>query len=149
MDGISRRLNSPYPEGRGACAAMQLSLDMAKLNPEDIGLISAHGTSTQLEDLSESRAIRRIFDHDVLVHSTRSLIGHLIGAAGGAEAIAVALALDRGIIHPTINQFEPDPKIDLNIVRNEPREVEVQHVLSNSFGFGGQNATLVFSKFQA
>jgi 3-oxoacyl-[acyl-carrier-protein] synthase II len=141
-------LVAPHPEGRGACAAMEMALDTARLNPADIDLINAHGTSTRLGDLSESRAIRRVFDHDVLVHSTKSLIGHLIGAAGGAEVIAAALALERGIVHPTINQFEQDPDIDLHIVRNEPREVDVEHVLSNSFGFGGQNATLVLSKYR-
>ncbi|HUP40800.1 MAG TPA: beta-ketoacyl-ACP synthase II [Vicinamibacterales bacterium] len=141
-------LVAPHPEGRGALAAMQMALDSAGLNPEDIDLINAHGTSTRLGDLSEARAIRRMFDPAVAVHSTKSLIGHLIGAAGGAEAIAAAFAIDQGVIHPTINQFERDPDIDLNIVSNEARAAEVEHVLSNSFGFGGQNATLVFSKFR-
>jgi 3-oxoacyl-[acyl-carrier-protein] synthase II len=141
-------LVAPQPDGRGARAAMESALDSARLNPSDIGLINAHGTSTKLGDLSESHAIRRVFDRDVLVHSTKSLIGHLIGAAGGAEAIAAVLALERGIVHPTINQFTQDPDIDLNIVKNEAREVDVDHVLSNSFGFGGQNATIVLSKYR-
>ncbi len=142
---------APHPEGRGACAAMELAMESAGLNKDDIDLINAHGTSTTLGDLSEGRAICRVFDHRVekiLVHSTKSMIGHLVGAGGGTEAIAGILALEKNIIHPTINQFEQDPEIPLNIVRNEPRETEVNNILLNSFGFGGQNAVLIISKYK-
>ena len=121
------------------------------MNKDDIDLINAHGTSTNLGDLSEGRAICRVFKHrakKILVHSTKSMIGHLVGAGGGTEAIAGILALEKNIIHPTINQFEQDPEIHINIVRNEPREKEVNNILLNSFGFGGQNAVLVISKYK-
>ncbi|MEW6516008.1 MAG: beta-ketoacyl-ACP synthase II [candidate division FCPU426 bacterium] len=144
-------LVAPHPEGRGAVEAMNLALESARLEPGDIDLINAHGTSTPLGDLSESRAIGKVFrEHtpDIPVHSTKSMIGHLVGAGGGVEAIAGLLAVDKGIIHPTINQFEQDPEIHLHVVRNQAREAEVGHFLSNSFGFGGQNASVVISKFK-
>ena len=144
-------LVAPHPEGRGACDAMELAMVNAGLNKDDIDLINAHGTSTLLGDLSESRAVCRVFNHRaerILVHSTKSMIGHLVGAGGGTEAIAGILALEKSIIHPTINQFEPDPEIHLNIVRNEPRKTEVNNILLNSFGFGGQNAVLIISKYK-
>jgi 3-oxoacyl-[acyl-carrier-protein] synthase II len=144
-------LVAPHPEGRGACAAMTQALESAGLNVEDIDLVNAHGTSTPLGDISESLAITKVFKHlaeKVRVHSTKSMIGHLVGAGGGVEAIAGLLAISKNIIHPTINQFEQDPKIRLNVVRNQPVEAKVDHFMSNSFGFGGQNATLVISKFK-
>jgi 3-oxoacyl-[acyl-carrier-protein] synthase II len=144
-------LVAPHPEGRGACAAMENALQSASLNKEQIDLINAHGTSTPLGDMSESRAINKVFGDQtgkVLVHSTKSMIGHLVGAGGGTEAIAVLMALEKGIVHPTINQFEQDPEIRLNIVRNRPLEKTIDHALSNSFGFGGQNATIVISRFK-
>jgi 3-oxoacyl-[acyl-carrier-protein] synthase II len=143
-------LVAPHPEGRGACAAMNAALESAGLTIDDVDLINAHGTSTVLGDLSESQAIHKVFGaraRSIPVHSTKSMIGHLIGAAGGVEAIAAVLALERSVIHPTINQDNDDPAIGLAVVKNEPREARVKHVLSNSFGFGGQNATIVVSKF--
>jgi 3-oxoacyl-[acyl-carrier-protein] synthase II len=142
---------APHPEGRGACSAMELALQSAKVNKSEIDLINAHGTSTPLGDLSESRAICKVFDNQVdkiLVHSTKSMIGHLVGAGGGTEAIAGILALQKSVVHPTINQFEKDPEILLNVVRNKPMEKKVNNFLSNSFGFGGQNASLVISKYK-
>jgi len=143
-------LVAPHPEGRGAAASMQNALTDAGLNPEDIDLINAHGTSTPLGDLSESRTINRVFGShtmDIHVHSTKSMIGHLVGAGGGTEAIAAILALEKGVIHPTINQFEQDPEIKLNVVKNKPLEKKVDNILSNSFGFGGQNASIIMTRF--
>ena len=143
-------LVAPHPEARGACSAMSLALESACLNKEDIDLINAHGTSTPLGDLTESEAICKVFNQNyenIPVHSTKSMIGHLIGAAGGTELIAAILALEKGVIHPTINQFEPDPGISINIVKNKPIKAKVNNILSNSFGFGGQNATIVISRF--
>ncbi len=142
---------APHPDGRGACNAMELALASAKMNAEDIDLINAHGTSTILGDLSESRAVCKVFGpaaEKVMVHSTKSMIGHLVGAGGGTEAIAGILALEKNVVHPTINQFEPDPEIPLNIVRNQSREARVNNILLNSFGFGGQNATLLISRLK-
>jgi 3-oxoacyl-[acyl-carrier-protein] synthase II len=143
-------LVAPHPEGLGAKMAMENALLNAHLNKDDIDLINAHATSTPRGDLAESKAIRSLFgdlaDH-IHVHSTKSMIGHLIGGAGGVEAIAVILAIKKGVIHPSINIFKQDPQIDLNIVANQPLEKTVKHVLSNSFGFGGQNATIVISRF--
>ncbi|MBN1898444.1 MAG: beta-ketoacyl-ACP synthase II [Spirochaetes bacterium] len=144
-------LVAPHPEGRGACSAMELALENASLNKEQIDLINAHGTSTPLGDLSESRAICRVFKDnfkDIKVHSTKSMIGHLVGAAGGVEAVAAIMALKKDIIHPTINQFEQDPEILINVVKNKPVQAKVHHILSNSFGFGGQNASIIISRFK-
>jgi 3-oxoacyl-[acyl-carrier-protein] synthase II len=143
-------LVSPHPEGRGAVAAMESCLAGARLNKDQIDLINAHGTSTPLGDLSESKSIGVVFgaqETQPLVHSTKSMTGHLIGAAGGIEAIAAILAFEKGVVHATINQFEKDPDIRLNIVRNTPVEKKVHHILSNSFGFGGQNATIILSRY--
>ena len=143
-------LVAPHPDGTGACRAMEFAIRAAGLKPEQIDLVNAHGTSTQQGDLAESRAIGAVFgEHvkDLLVNSTKSMTGHLIGAAGGVEIIAAMLAFERNIVHATINQFERDPEINLNVVANTAIERRVNHVLSNSFGFGGQNATIVVSRF--
>jgi 3-oxoacyl-[acyl-carrier-protein] synthase II len=143
-------LVAPHPEARGSAKAIQDALDSAGLNPDQIGLINCHATSTPLGDLGESMAIGRIFKElaaKIPAHGTKSMTGHPLGAASAMEAIAVILAIQRGVIHPTINQFVPDPKINLNIVRNQPREARVEHALSNGFGFGGQNTSLTISRF--
>ena len=130
---------------------MENTLKNARLNKKDIGLINAHGTSTPLGDLAESKAINKVFQAQtkkILVLSTKSMLGHLIGAAGGTEIIAALLAFEKNIIHPTINQFEQDPEIELNIVKNKSIEKKVNNILSNSFGFGGQNASLIISRFK-
>ncbi len=140
---------APAPEHEGAQRCMRLALKSAGLKPEDIGYINAHGTSTAFNDLHETKAIKRVFgDHakKVMVSSTKSMTGHMLGAAGGAEAILTALAIHRGIIPPTINQFTSDPECDLDYVPNKAREAWVNAAMSNSFGFGGTNATLVLTR---
>ena len=143
-------LVAPQPEGRGAVIAMNSALERAALNKESIDLINAHGTSTILGDIAESKAVNKVFGDytsSIIVQSTKSMIGHLIGAAGGVEAIASILAIEKGVIHPSINIFEQDPQINLNIAADGPIEKKVRHVLSNSFGFGGQNASIILSEF--
>lgn len=143
-------LVAPHPEAKGATAAIKAALESSGLNPEDIDLVNAHGTSTPIGDVVEGRGINQAFGdygNKVLVHSTKSMTGHLLGAAGAVEAIAEILALGKGIVHPSINLFKQDPAIDLTIV-TETREVhDIKHIISNAFGFGGQNACVVFSKF--
>jgi 3-oxoacyl-[acyl-carrier-protein] synthase II len=140
----------PAPEGEGAVRCMKLALSSAGLNPEDIGYINAHGTSTPINDREETKAIKKVFgDHakKVMVSSTKSMTGHMLGAAGGAECVIAALAITRGVIPPTINYSTPDPDCDLDYVPNTAREVRVNAVLSNSFGFGGTNAVLALKRF--
>jgi 3-oxoacyl-[acyl-carrier-protein] synthase II len=145
-------LVAPQPEGRGAVIAMNSALESASLNKESIDLINAHGTSTMLGDIAESKAINKVFGDytsSIIVHSTKSMIGHLIGAAGGVEAIASILAIEKGVIHPSVNIFKQDLQINLKIAADGPIEKKVRHVLSNSFGFGGQNASIILSEFIA
>ncbi|MER2566614.1 MAG: beta-ketoacyl-ACP synthase II [Myxococcaceae bacterium] len=142
---------APAPEHEGAQRCMRLALQSAGLKAEDIGYINAHGTSTPFNDLHESKAIQRVFgEHSkkVMVSSTKSMTGHMLGAAGGAEAVFTALALQRGIIPPTINQFTKDPECELDYVPNKAREVRVEAAMSNSFGFGGTNAVLVLRRYR-
>jgi len=145
-------LVAPHPDGRGAAAAMEAAIADAGINLEDIDLINAHGTSTPLGDKTEAATINRVFGEElskkIPVHSTKSILGHMVGAGGGTEAIAALQAINQGVIHPSINVFEQDPEIKLSIVANKPQEKEVSHVLSNSFGFGGQNSTIIISKFK-
>jgi 3-oxoacyl-[acyl-carrier-protein] synthase II len=143
-------LVAPHPESRGSAQAMQDALDMAHLNASQIDLINCHAASTALGDLAESKAINLVFKDraaKVPAHSTKSMTGHPLGAASAVEAIAAILAIQKGVIHPTINQFEQDPGIALNVVRNKPQESRVDHVLSNGFGFGGQNAAVTISRY--
>ncbi len=143
-------LTAPHPEGAGGCLSMQAALRSAKMNPEDIDLINAHGTSTPLGDLGETRAVKKCFgDHarKLMMHSTKSMIGHTLGAAGAVEGIAVIQALHGGVVHPTINLNDPDPECDLDYVRHQSRETKVRAALSNSFGFGGHNATVIWKQF--
>lgn len=142
-------VTTPDAEGVGAQKAMKWALDDACLNPEDINYINAHGTSTPYNDRIETYAIKRIFGehaYHIPVSSTKSMIGHTLGASGGVEAVAIMKMLNENVIHPTINLDAPDPDCDLDYVPNEARQVEVTTVLSNSFGFGGQNACIVFGK---
>lgn len=145
-------ITAPCSDGAGGYRAMKKALASASMNPTDINLVNAHGTSTPLGDAGETMAIKRCFgDHamnKLLVHSTKSMIGHTLGAAGAVEAVASMMALVKGVVHPTINQFEKDPACDLNYVPNHAVEQKVDVVLSNSFGFGGHNATLIFKRFQ-
>jgi 3-oxoacyl-[acyl-carrier-protein] synthase II len=145
-------LVAPHPEGRGAAEAITAALETARLNPEDLDLINCHGTSTPIGDYIESLAIHKAlgdYGSTVPVHSTKSMTGHLIGATGGVELIADIPALQSGLIHATANQFEQDPKIGLNVVKETMEGMKVRHVLSNGFGFGGHNASVIFSKFEA
>jgi 3-oxoacyl-[acyl-carrier-protein] synthase II len=141
----------PAPEGEGAARCMRLALKDAGLAPEDIGYINAHGTSTPFNDANETKAIKTVFGahaKKLMVSSTKSMTAHMLGAAGGAEAVVSTLALARGVIPPTANYTTPDPECDLDYVPNTPREVRVNAVLSNSFGFGGTNAVLIFKRFK-
>jgi 3-oxoacyl-[acyl-carrier-protein] synthase II len=140
------------PSGGGAIRAMDLCLKDAGMKPQDIGYINAHGTSTPLGDIAETKAIKTVFgDHakKLAVSSTKSMTGHLLGAAGGVEAAFTALALQQGILPPTINLVDQDPECDLDYVPNEPRRVPIKAAMSNSFGFGGTNAVLIFKRFEA
>ncbi|RLB73077.1 MAG: beta-ketoacyl-[acyl-carrier-protein] synthase II [Deltaproteobacteria bacterium] len=142
-------LTQPAAGGEGAARCIKMALDGAGLNPEQVDYINAHGTSTHFNDLYETMAIKTVFgDHakKLMVSSTKSMTGHGLGAAGGMEAAFSALVLKHGIIPPTINYQEPDPECDLDYVPNEARQEECQVVISNSFGFGGTNATLAFRK---
>ena len=144
-------ITAPSPNGEGAAKCMQITLADAGLKPEDIDYINAHGTSTPMNDLSETIAMKTVFrDHikNLPVSSTKSMTGHLLGAAGGVEAIFSLLAIRDSIIPPTINYEEPDPECDLDYVPNVARKKEVRIVMSNSFGFGGTNATLIFKRFE-
>ncbi len=140
---------APAPEHEGAQRCMRLALKSAGLKPEQIGYINAHGTSTQFNDLHETKAIKRVFgDHanKLMVSSTKSMTGHMLGASGGAEAIITALVLSRGVIPPTINLENPDQECDLDYVPGKAREAWVHAAMSNSFGFGGTNAVLIFER---
>lgn len=150
MSGDAFHLTSPAPEGEGAARSMKRALADAGLQPQAIGYINAHGTSTEFNDKFETMAIKTVFgEHaeQLAISSTKSMTGHLLGASGGVEAIATALALKEGILPPTINQDNPDPECDLDYVPNEARRVSVKAALSNSFGFGGHNATIVLKAF--
>jgi 3-oxoacyl-[acyl-carrier-protein] synthase II len=139
------------PSGNGAERAMRLCLQDAGLAPEEVRYVNAHGTSTPVGDIAETRAIKNVFGDwakkGLMVSSTKSMTGHLLGAAGGAEAAFSALAIYHGVIPPTINLQNPDPECDLDYVPNEAREVRIDAVLSNSFGFGGTNAVLALERF--
>jgi len=142
-------LTAPSPGGEGAARCMRMALDTAGLNPEDVDYINAHGTSTPFNDLYETMAIKSVFgDHarKLMISSTKSMTGHLLGAAGGIEAIFSLLAIARGVVPPTINYTEPDPECDLDYVPNEARQSDLKVAISNSLGFGGTNATILFRK---
>jgi 3-oxoacyl-[acyl-carrier-protein] synthase II len=143
-------ITAPAPDGRGAAASMTRALDDAGLEPTEVDYINAHGTSTQLNDAMETNAVKiALGEHAyrVAISSTKSMIGHLLGASGGAELVQTALTVDRGVICPTINYQTPDPACDLDYVPNEARQQDVAVALCNSFGFGGHNATVVLGKF--
>jgi len=150
LNADAHHITSPAPEGEGAQRVMKLALKDAGLAPSDIGYINAHGTSTKMNDVNETLAIKKVFGdaaRKLMVSSTKSMTGHMLGAAGGVEAAICALALSRGVIPPTINYTTPDPDCDLDYVPNTAREVRVKHALSSSFGFGGTNACLVLYRF--
>jgi 3-oxoacyl-[acyl-carrier-protein] synthase II len=149
LTGDAYHLTAPSPGGEGAARCMKMALDTAGVNPEEVDYINAHGTSTPFNDLYETLAIKSVFGEyakRLMVSSTKSMTGHLLGAAGGVEAIYTLLAMGRGVVPPTINYTEPDPECDLDYVPNEARKADVKVALSNSLGFGGTNATLLFRK---
>ncbi|MCM3586143.1 beta-ketoacyl-ACP synthase II [Mesobacillus maritimus] len=148
--GDAYHITAPAPEGEGGARAMKMALDDAGLKPEEIGYINAHGTSTEYNDKFETMAIKNVFGehaYNLAVSSTKSMTGHLLGAAGGIEAIFTAMAIKEGILPPTINLETPDPECDLDYVPNESRKQEVQAAISNSLGFGGHNATIALIKY--
>jgi 3-oxoacyl-[acyl-carrier-protein] synthase II len=152
MTGDAYHMTAPDPEADGAARAMSLAVRDAGIEPSTVGYINAHGTSTPYNDKSETMAIKRVFGEHarkLAVSSTKSMTGHLLGAAGGIEAIATALAIHHGVLPPTINYENPDPDCDLDYVPNQARKQDVEIALSNAFGFGGTNATLVFRKYRA
>lgn len=144
-------ISAPAENGAGAAMSMRLALEDAGLQVTDIDYINAHGTSTPLNDKSETAAIKTVFGeqaYKIPVSSTKSMTGHLLGASGAVEAVFSILAMREGVIPPTINYHTPDPECDLDYVPNQPRKAVIRHAMSNSFGFGGHNATLVFSQFK-
>jgi 3-oxoacyl-[acyl-carrier-protein] synthase II len=148
--GDAYHITAPSPEGEGAARCIWMAIKDAGLRPEDIDYINAHGTSTPLNDLTETRAIKKVFgDHarKIPISATKSMTGHLLGAAGSTEAIFTLLSIRDGIIPPTINYEEPDPECDLDYVPNVARRQPLKVAISNAFGFGGTNAALIFKKF--
>jgi 3-oxoacyl-[acyl-carrier-protein] synthase II len=150
MSGDAYHITQPAEDGGGAFRVMRAAIKDAKLSPDDIGYVNAHGTSTPIGDAIETRALKRVFGERakrVPVSSTKSMTGHLLGGAGGLEAGISVLALRDQILPPTINQETPDPECDLDYVPNSARKASVEYALSNSFGFGGTNAALIFKRW--
>ena len=144
-------MTAPVPEGEGAIRAIELALKDGKINPNEISYINAHGTSTPANDVTETKAIKKALGenaHNIVVSSTKSMTGHLLGGSGGIEAVATVMAIANDHVPPTINLQNPDPECDLDYVANKSRSLTVEVALSNSFGFGGHNVTLAFRKFK-
>ncbi len=150
MSADAYHLVQPDPNGDGAARSMQAAVDDAGISLQDVDYINAHGTSTPLGDLAETKAVKTVFGehaYKLSVSSTKSMTGHLLGAAGGIEAIASILAIRDHIMPPTINLDDPDPECDLDYVPNQPKTKDLTYTMSNSFGFGGHNASLIFKKY--
>ena len=150
MTGDGFHMTAPPPDGDGAVRCMLAALENAGLAPNQIDYINAHGTSTPLNDISETRAIKKVFNnhaYKLAISSTKSMTGHLLGGAGGIETIFTALTISKGLLPPTINHDHADEKCDLDYVPNVMRKARVQHAMTNSFGFGGTNASLILSKY--
>ncbi|HEX9861409.1 MAG TPA: beta-ketoacyl-ACP synthase II, partial [Nitrospirota bacterium] len=150
LTGDAYHITTPAPNGEGAARCIKMAMDDARLNPEEISYINAHGTSTKFNDEFETMAIKSVLGghaYKVPVSSTKSMTGHLLGAAGGVEAVASVMAILENKVPPTINYEEPDAECDLDYVPNTARDVKVDAVLSNSFGFGGTNACLIFKRY--
>jgi len=148
MSADAFHITGPAESGEGGAAAMQNALNDAQLNPEDLGYLNAHGTSTPLGDVAETEGVKSVFgaDTELCVSSTKSMIGHLLGAAGSVEAIFTIKALTDQVLPPTINLENPGEGCDLDYVPNEARQTALSHAATNSFGFGGTNGTLIFSR---
>ena len=146
----ANHITSPAPEGEGGQRAMRMALRDAGIAPEQVGYVNTHGTSTPAGDVAECQAINRVFgDHarkGLAVSSTKSMTGHLLGAAGGLEAVVTVLAIAKGVLPPTINVEEQDPECQLDVIPNTAREKRVDVAMSNSFGFGGTNAVVLFKR---
>lgn len=150
LTGDAFHVTAPAPEGNGAFRSMREALRDGGINPEQVDYINAHGTSTKLNDLNETKAIKKLFGehaYKLAISSTKSMTGHLLGATGALESIACILAINNSIIPPTINLDEPDPECDLNYTPKVPIERNIDYALSNTFGFGGHNSTLLFKKY--
>jgi 3-oxoacyl-[acyl-carrier-protein] synthase II len=144
-------MTAPPPDGSGAVHCMKAALDDAGLSHDKIDYINAHGTSTPLNDLAETRAIKSVFkDHayKLAISSTKSMTGHLLGGAGGIETVFTAMAIQKGLLPPTINYDQADGECDLDYVPNVMRKTSVEHAMTNSFGFGGTNASLILSRYR-
>ena len=149
LTGDAYHLTAPAPGGEGAARCMRMALTNAGVNPEEVDYINAHGTSTPMNDLYETMAVKTVFGEyakKVMVSSTKSMTGHALGAAGGLEAVFTMMAMDKGVVPPTINYQEPDPELDVDYVPNTARDAKIRYAMSNNFGFGGTNATLLFRK---
>jgi 3-oxoacyl-[acyl-carrier-protein] synthase II len=149
--GDAGHITSPDEQGLGAARAMQRALQDAGVNPDEVDYINAHGTSTPLGDKAETQAVKRVYgDHayKLNISSTKSSLGHSLGASGGIEAVVTLKAIERNICPPTINLENPDPDCDLNYTPNTPQERTIRYAMSNSFGFGGHNASVVFGKLR-
>ena len=149
--GDAHHITAPAPDGEGAARAMAMALSTAGVDPSQVGYINAHGTSTPYNDQFETQAVKTVFGehaYQLAMSSTKSMTGHLLGAAGGVEAIFTVLALKEGILPPTINLQEADPECDLDYVPNEARQADIEYALSNSLGFGGHNASLLFKRYE-
>ncbi len=151
MSADAHHLTAPEPEGRGAIAVMKRAIEFAGIRPQDIDYINVHGTSTPLGDVAETKAIKNVFGehaYKVKISSTKSMTGHLLGAAGAVEAVAAVIAVHDGFVPPTINHFTDDPECDLDYTFNQAAVMPVRYALSNTFGFGGHNATVIFKRFE-
>ena len=145
-------ITAPDPVGAGAAQAMKRTLLKARVAPEDVSYINAHGTATQLGDVAETLAVKDIFGdaaYRIPISSTKSMLGHLLGAAGSVEAVISVKAIEEGVAPPTINLEHPDPQCDLDYITEGARELDIKLALSNSFGFGGHNASLLFKQFRS
>ncbi len=151
LSGDAYHVSAPDPDGEGAMSCMKMAIDYAGMKPEDVDYINAHGTSTKLNDLSENKAIKAVFGehaYKLAISSTKSMTGHLLGGTGGVESIFSVLTIKKGIIPPTINYVNPDPECDLDYIPNKARKADVKVAMTNSFGFGGTNGSLIFKAFE-
>jgi 3-oxoacyl-[acyl-carrier-protein] synthase II len=144
-------LTKPAPDGNNAARAITMALEQAGVTPDEVGYINAHGTATLLNDRMETNAIKKVFGErakQIPISASKSMIGHLLGGAGGIEAVITVLALQHNVLPPTINLTNPDPECDLDYIPNQSRQADITTAMSNSFGFGGHNSVLLFRKFQ-